>query len=292
MLDTLPVSSPYQQLTSEQIPLLETLYLSPDRYDTSSKYAEGQGLYAEGLGPYEYYQSALPIGLPPSPQWSGSWIAGVSSLMTGAFYDSASHFPLSWNTTHPFSTSSLSSTTCEMPYDGLKSIEVEYFGWVAPKAVPSQPLAVAFEAGKYTLDEQYGTLYMPNQETSAYLYRSRNFERARSRGSDESQHSKAPLKFFTTVPRQTRRRQTDSSIAAYCCSICAKGGFVNQYNLSRHELTHDPSRRRDHPCQLCSSKLSLSTDLMRHNASVHLKSKDFTCSICCRTFSRRDAQRR
>jgi hypothetical protein len=283
MFCTPPFDSVYQKYTWDQIYSPEASDPSPDRQDNTSE-------DPKSLKQYDYYQLALPGGLPPSLQPYESSNAGVSSLMTDfadtwAFYYPVSHFLPFWDTTHSIPTTSLSSNTLEKSYDGFEQannpVRFDDSGWAPTEIVSPQPITMVslpFRAG-IPFDKQYGASHMLEQE----------FGRPGSKGSTGSQHAKAPSKSSTNIPRRARRRQTDSSNAALRCPICVNRGFARLYKYNQHMKTHDPSRKR-YPCHKpsCTKDFSRQTDLDRHDYSIHQESKGFKCLRCPGAFSRRD----
>ena len=120
------------------------------------------------------------------------------------------------------------------------------------------------------------------------------------------------------VPSLTRtkkkRQRTTPDEATHECRVCGKL-FKRSYNWKSHLETHNPERKYPHPCTkkagdaLCTKKFQRKTDLDRHVASVsfahrgfmgdadvnrqvHLKARNYKCSLCDHGFARRDTLRR
>ncbi|KZF19399.1 hypothetical protein L228DRAFT_42791 [Xylona heveae TC161] len=99
---------------------------------------------------------------------------------------------------------------------------------------------------------------------------------------------------ITCVARTRKRRQlTTPAEANHECRICGKL-FGRSYNYKAHMETHDPARVYPHPCTVknCTKKFVRKTDLLRHQDSVHFKSRNFGCNLCGSQFARKDTLRR
>ncbi|KAF1919695.1 hypothetical protein BDU57DRAFT_149730 [Ampelomyces quisqualis] len=325
---TPPFNSPYQQDTSRRNSSLESPYPSPSHHDTQPKYPEGLGLYD-----YQpTLPTGLPPSPQPSESWNSHLSTGVSPLMnetiadpwtSGAFDHPVSQSPLPWASAQTSPRSSMSSCTREMSvfsHEGSEhtfpEIKVEYSGW-APEMRwgPTEPadlhgmsasrtpsLTVAPErlnADVFSYDHSYGSTPVQKLESGTmYDYSGRNFERALSEQSTGSLRSKHRSEYISTsVPRERarNRRHTDPANAAYLCHLCdEKKGFARRYNYNQHMLTHDMSRRREHPCTVpgCGKEFVRKTDLARHDHSVHQKARPFKCTRCPNVFARKDTLRR
>jgi len=90
-----------------------------------------------------------------------------------------------------------------------------------------------------------------------------------------------------------RRNPTTLENAQYACRYCKKL-FQRAYNHKAHLSTHDPNRDRPHRCMHpdCERSFVRKTDLVRHEQSVHLKTREFNCGACDAHFARRDTLRR
>ena len=97
------------------------------------------------------------------------------------------------------------------------------------------------------------------------------------------------------LPDGHRQKRTHTKADNACCScdICGKL-FQRTYNLKAHLFTHDPHRTQPHACMRvgCDKRFLRRTDLIRHEQSVHIKSRDFACHLCPSSFARKDTLRR
>ncbi|KAK3109348.1 hypothetical protein LTR53_017494 [Teratosphaeriaceae sp. CCFEE 6253] len=90
-----------------------------------------------------------------------------------------------------------------------------------------------------------------------------------------------------------KRGYTKPEEAECSCERCGKL-FQRSYNLRAHMETHDPRRAQPHSCQYpaCNKRFVRRTDLLRHEQSVHLKSREHMCPLCSTSFARKDTLRR
>ncbi|KAK0828624.1 hypothetical protein LTS16_009173 [Friedmanniomyces endolithicus] len=97
------------------------------------------------------------------------------------------------------------------------------------------------------------------------------------------------------IARESRHRReyTKPEEAVCSCQTCGKV-FQRHYNLKAHMETHDPSRAQPHECLYpdCDKRFVRRTDLLRHEQSVHLKTRNYVCHLCDTSFARKDTLRR
>lgn len=116
--------------------------------------------------------------------------------------------------------------------------------------------------------------------------------------------------------QRCKRKRTTPEEATHECDICGRL-FKRSYNWKSHKETHNPDRKYPHPCTAivgntpCIKKFQRKTDLDRHHESVsfgswrgkrefdinstlqvHLKAKNYECTLCEKRFARRDTLRR
>ncbi|KAF2129598.1 hypothetical protein P153DRAFT_316725 [Dothidotthia symphoricarpi CBS 119687] len=324
---TPPFNSPYQHHTSRPT-LLESPYPSPNRIEPGSKFPDSLGLYNY----QQPLPVCLPPSPPQSsPAWVGHLSSGTSSVSleaiadpwtSGAFEHPVSQSPQPWSSAHTSPRSSLSSSTRDMSVFSHDDSESSYSGmrigstsWATDARYNSEgssqmnnmqfsqqhPLTAMIsrmDTGAY----QYSSAYTPASMTSleptpALSYRFHDYERTPSEKSVKIPRSKSRSKYITTsVPRERSRnpRHTDPAKATFRCETCPNKGFARRYNFTQHMLTHQPYRKKDHVCPdpSCSKAFTRKTDLVRHNLSVHVQSKEFKCLNCPKDFSRKDTLRR
>ncbi|EME78249.1 uncharacterized protein MYCFIDRAFT_51582 [Pseudocercospora fijiensis CIRAD86] len=92
---------------------------------------------------------------------------------------------------------------------------------------------------------------------------------------------------------RVKRGYTTNANSTCECDKCGKL-FQRSYNLKAHMETHDPEREQPHACPYpdCKRRFVRRTDLMRHEQSVHLKTRNFHCPLCFSAFARKDTLRR
>nr|OQO30481.1 hypothetical protein B0A51_01710 [Rachicladosporium sp. CCFEE 5018] len=95
------------------------------------------------------------------------------------------------------------------------------------------------------------------------------------------------------IDGRPKRGFTKPETANCACDQCGKL-FQRSYNLKAHLDTHAPNREHPHVCMYseCDKRFVRRTDLVRHEASVHLKERNFTCHLCDSAFARKDTLRR
>ncbi|KAF2721580.1 hypothetical protein K431DRAFT_284727 [Polychaeton citri CBS 116435] len=98
---------------------------------------------------------------------------------------------------------------------------------------------------------------------------------------------------FSILEDRQKRGFTKPENASCSCDKCGKL-FQRSYNLKAHMETHDPHRSQPHVCQYagCSKRFVRRTDLLRHEQSVHVKAKNYSCPLCDSSFARKDTLRR
>lgn len=97
------------------------------------------------------------------------------------------------------------------------------------------------------------------------------------------------------VRTKAPRKMTTQEDANFQCSVKGCGKlFSRSYNYKAHLETHSNNREYPFPCQVsgCSKRFVRKTDLQRHHASVHEKSRTHQCDFCSRFFARKDTLRR
>ncbi|KAK5695114.1 hypothetical protein LTR17_024616 [Elasticomyces elasticus] len=100
--------------------------------------------------------------------------------------------------------------------------------------------------------------------------------------------------FRATAHQERHKRGYTKQEEAVCsCEQCGKV-FQRQYNLKAHMETHNPGRPQNHVCPYaeCEKRFVRRTDLLRHESSVHLKTRNWTCHLCDVSFARKDTLRR
>ncbi|KAF7192742.1 Cell wall transcription factor ACE2 [Pseudocercospora fuligena] len=92
---------------------------------------------------------------------------------------------------------------------------------------------------------------------------------------------------------RVKRGYTTHANSTCECDKCGKL-FQRSYNLKAHMETHDPEREQPHACPYtdCKRRFVRRTDLIRHEQSVHLKTRNFHCPMCFSAFARKDTLRR
>ena len=307
-MSTPPFNSPYQHAmrTTTTTTLLDApAYPSPARSDSEpSKYQP------DGLGLYDYSQpfptSAAPTNAvlyPPSPQPTESWnhlSNGASPLMaegpvdpwtssyTHSPYDPAvSRSPLHWGPAHDDPRSS--------SY-GYPPIKMEAGSEWADEEAPHPdyrhgPITVSPErltTSIFPYDSSYTSPAMPRYDLPPVEGYDQMPWEPRSDSPEQREGSVG-----STARTRLRRNPTTADNANYQCAICGKL-FQRSYNHKTHLETHNPSRKKEHICQIegCEKQFVRKTDLDRHHNSVHKKLKEFKCVKCDASFARKDTLRR
>jgi hypothetical protein len=82
---------------------------------------------------------------------------------------------------------------------------------------------------------------------------------------------------------------SDPRETKFACPIpgCGKV-FTRKANRRAHMSTHNPDRSRPFACSLCPKAYLRSVDLIRHQETIHEKSKKHTCTGCNRYFTRKE----
>ncbi|KAF2162521.1 hypothetical protein M409DRAFT_69100 [Zasmidium cellare ATCC 36951] len=93
--------------------------------------------------------------------------------------------------------------------------------------------------------------------------------------------------------QRPKRGYTTHANSTCHCDKCGKL-FQRSYNLKAHMDTHDPHREQPHACHYpgCKRRFVRRTDLIRHERSVHLRERHFSCPLCHSAFARKDTLRR
>ncbi|KAF2734930.1 hypothetical protein EJ04DRAFT_223386 [Polyplosphaeria fusca] len=321
---TPPFNSPYQQAMKASATLLQQpSYPSPAHSDSEPcRYpADGLGLYSF-TQPFPGPDSHSSFTYPPSPQPTEAWAhltTGVSPLLpegspnswTTAYEHSTSRSPLPWTDNAVSDRSSLSSTHDMSHYSRESSVHVfpqiklegatnwaTEHGMTSPGMHPQQqPLTVSPERLTTGLCHYEASLYSTPQLPKMEMPVGVNFNQAAYRSVSYDSRSKSRRRHSEsrglTARTRSRREPTTPENAQYQCEICHRL-FQRSYNHKTHMETHNPRRKRDHPCphEGCVKSFVRKTDLDRHDISVHQKLKEYPCSKCNAQFARKDTLRR
>lgn len=109
--------------------------------------------------------------------------------------------------------------------------------------------------------------------------------------------SAMPLSLIGSRPLLTHEEEgpvipsssSDPRETKFACPIPGCGKiFTRKANRRAHMSTHNPDRSRPYVCSLCPKAYLRSVDLIRHQETIHEKSKKHTCTGCNRYFTRKE----
>lgn len=75
-----------------------------------------------------------------------------------------------------------------------------------------------------------------------------------------------------------------NSTSLYECSFCLRK-FKNKNYLEAHMQKHEESDNVKHVCEICKREFKYKAYLENHIATMHSKTKGFTCEVCIQTFA-------